>query len=403
MTILKPRDQADLADIVGTAVTRERPLELIGRGTKRAFGRPMGDLPTLDLSALSGLRFYEPDELVLRAGAAIGIAEIESMLAQSRQQFAFEPPDFGPLFGGPAEMGSLGGMIACNLAGPRRISAGAARDHFLGFQAVNGRGEIFKSGSRVMKNVTGYDLPKLIAGSFGTLAAMTEVTCKVMPRPETTRTVLVYGLDDEQGRAALSAGLGSSHEVSGAAHLPAAVATLISIDMVKDSGQAVTALRLEGPEPSVAARCMALRSELANFGPTEELHSVRSLMLWKALRDAQPFVAMPTMTVWRISVAPTQGPAIAAVAKADIHWFDWGGGQVWLGFHSRATDHAASLRAAVAKAGGHALMIRASLADRGAVPVFSDQNPNLAKLSARVKAGFDPKGILNPGRMHQGL
>lgn len=403
MTALTPRDPADLADIIGSAVTREHPLELVGRGTKRAFGRPMGDLPLLDLSALSGLRFYEPDELVLRAGAATGIAEIESMLAQSRQQFAFEPPDFGPLFGGPAEMGTLGGMIACNLAGPRRISAGAARDHFLGFQAVNGRGEIFKSGSRVMKNVTGYDLPKLLAGSFGTLAALTEVTCKVMPRPEKTRTVLVYGLDDEKGRAALSAGLGSSHEVSGAAHLPAAVASLISIDLVKESGRAVTALRLEGPEPSVAARCLALRAELADYGPTEELHSMRSISLWKTLRDAQPFVAAPAMTVWRVSVAPTQGPAVAAAAKADLHWFDWGGGQVWLGFHSAASEHAAPLRAAVAKAGGHALMIRAALADRAAQPVFSEQNPVLATLSARVKAGFDPKRILNPGRMHEGL
>ncbi len=399
MTALKPRDPADLADIIGTAVSRERSLEVVGRGTKRAFGQPMGDLPLLDLSSFSGLGFYEPDELVLRAGAATGIAEIESMLTQSRQQFAFEPPDFGPLFGGPAEMGTLGGMIACNLAGPRRISAGAARDHFLGFKAVNGRGEIFKSGSRVMKNVTGYDLPKLLAGSFGTLAALTEVTCKVMPRPEKTRTVLVYGLDDESGRAALSAGLSSSHEVSGAAHLPAATAALIPIDMVKGAERAVTALRLEGPEPSVAARCLALRAELATFGPTEELHSMRSLALWKALRDAQPFVAAPSMTIWRVSVAPTQGPAVALAAQADLHWFDWGGGQVWLGFHSAATAHAAPLRAAVAKAGGHALMIRASLADRAAFPVFSEQKPALARLSARVKAGFDPKGILNPGRM----
>lgn len=403
MAELKPRDQADLADIVGSAITRDQPLELVGRASKRAFGRAMGDLPVLDLSALSGLRFYEPDELVLRAGAATGIAEIESMLAQSRQQFAFEPPDFGPLFGQPADKGTLGGMIACNLAGPRRVSAGAARDHFLGFQAVNGRGEIFKSGSRVMKNVTGYDLPKLLAGSFGTLAAMTEVTCKVMPRPEKTRTVLVYGLDDARGRAALSAGLGSSHEVSGAAHLPPAVAARMPVDMVRDSGRAVTALRLEGPEPSVAARCLALRAELGDYGATEELHSMRSIQLWKALRDAQPFVAAAEMTVWRVSVAPTQGPEVASAAAADLHWFDWGGGQVWLGFRSTAQEHAARLRLAVAKAGGHALMIRASAEDRAAFPVFGEQSPGLAKLSARVKAGFDPKGILNPGRMHQGI
>ncbi len=403
MTDLKPRDAADLADIISTAITREQPLELAGRHSKRGFGRPMGDLPVLNLSSLSGLRFYEPDELVLRAGAATSIAEIESMLAQSRQQFAFEPPDFGPLYSQAADAGTLGGMIACNLAGPRRISAGAARDHFLGFQAVNGRGEIFKSGSRVMKNVTGYDLPKLLAGSFGTLAAMTEVTLKVMPRPEKTRTVLVYGLDDERARACLSAGLGSSHEVSGAAHLPLAVAALSAVDMLRDAGQAVTALRLEGPEPSVAARCEALRAELSGFGPTEELHSARSITLWKALRDASPFVAHPDMTVWRVSVAPTDGPSIVAATKPDLHWFDWGGGQIWLGFHATAQKTAAGLRAAVTQARGHAALLRASAADRGAVSVFNAQPPAMAALTARVKAGFDPKGILNPGRMYQGL
>lgn len=403
MERLKPRDAADLADLIASAIARDQPLELIGRGSKRGFGRPIGNLPILDLSALSGLRFYEPDELVMRAGSGMLVSEIEAMLTQSRQMLAFEPPDYGPLFGEAADAGTLGGLIACNLAGPRRISAGAARDHFLGFQAVNGRGEAFKSGSRVMKNVTGYDLPKLLAGSFGTLAALTEVTIKVAPRPEKTRTVLVQGLNDESARACLSAGLGSSHEVSGAAHLPLAAAARIPVDMIRGTGTSVTLLRLEGPEPSVAARCEALRKELAAFGPTEELHSSRSITLWRALRDATPFVAAPDLILWRVSVPPTEGPGIVEATQPDMHWYDWGGGLVWLGFQSKTEIHAAAVRAAVSRVQGHALLLRAPMADRETLAVFGTQTKALSGLAARVKAGFDPKGLLNPGRMYQGL
>ena len=171
-----------------------------GHGSKRAIGRPAQTDLTLDLSALSGITLYEPEELVLSAKAATPLAEIEALVAAKGQQLAFEPMDYATLLGGVAGRGTIGGALAANLSGPRRIKAGAARDHFLGFSAVSGRGETFKSGGRVVKNVTGYDLCKLIAGSWGTLAAMTEVTIKVLPAAETEETLLIRGLEPAPGR-----------------------------------------------------------------------------------------------------------------------------------------------------------------------------------------------------------
>ena len=205
---LKARDGKDVEDAVRWALAEGKTLEVAGRGTKRALGRPSQSDLTLDLSGLAGVTLYEPEELVLSAKAGTPLAEIEALVESKSQQLAFEPMDYGPILGVSADSGSIGGALAANLSGPRRIKAGAARDHFLGFSAVSGRGETFKSGGRVVKNVTGYDLCKLLAGSYGTLAAMTEVTIKTLPAPETEATVLVLGLDDAQANAAMSAAMG---------------------------------------------------------------------------------------------------------------------------------------------------------------------------------------------------
>src|SRR6188508_226992 len=240
--LLKPRDAQDVEAAVGWALAEAKTLEIVGRGSKRGIGRAAQWDLSLDLSELSGVTLYEPEELVLSAKAGTPLAEIEKLLAEHNQELAFEPIDYGPLLGGPAGHGTAGGTVAANLSGPRRIKAGAARDHFLGFTAVSGRGETFKSGGRVVKNVTGYDLCKLMAGSWGTLAAMTDVTVKVLPRAETEQTLLVLGLDDAKATQAMAAAMGSSCDVSGAAHFPAPVAASLQAE----SGKALTALRLEG-------------------------------------------------------------------------------------------------------------------------------------------------------------
>ncbi|GAB4393642.1 MAG: FAD-binding protein [Kiloniellaceae bacterium] len=401
---LAPETREQVVEALAWAVAEEAPLEIIGRGSKRALGRPLQAAHSLDLSRLDGITLYEPEELVLSARAGTPLATIEAALEEKRQMLAFEPADLGPLLGGAAGAASIGGVLACNLSGPRRIKAGAARDHFLGVQAVSGRGELFKSGGRVVKNVTGYDLCKLLCGSYGTLAAMTDVTVKVLPRPEKTWTVLVTGLDDAQALIAMTRALGSPHEVSGAAHLPAAQAATSRVSYVAGAGTSVTALRLEGPGPSVEYRCAALRHELADLGATEELHSHNSLSFWRELRDVSPFVGRDDLAVWRISVAPSAGPGVVAAIGDAETFYDWGGGLLWLALPATGDAGATQVRAAVqAAGGGHATLIRAPEALRAAEAVFQPQDAARAMLSERVKDGFDPKRVLNPGRMYAGL
>lgn len=406
--ILKADTDDQVLDIIKWAAAEGKPLEVRGSGSKAVLGRPTALENALDLSALSGVRFYEPAELVLSAGAATSVAEVETLLTDQNQQMAFEPPDLGPMLGQAAGGGTLGGLLACNLAGPRRIKAGSARDHFLGFSAVSGRGEVFKSGGRVVKNVTGFDLSKLMAGSYGTLAAMTEVTVKVLPAPEKIRTVLVAwakdGIYDHGGIKAMTEALASPHEVSGAAHLPAAVAKRSSVDYVSGGGRAITAIRVEGPEPSVAHRCEALRSLLAPLGDTEELHTANSLKLWREVRDVSYFAEDQERHIWRISVPPTEGSRVALQileGRPGEAVYDWGGGLIWLALRAAPDACANVVRQCVNAVGGHAMLIRAPEDVRERVSVFEPQEGPLEDITRRIKEGFDPNGILNPGRMHE--
>jgi glycolate oxidase FAD binding subunit len=404
---LEPRDGKDVEQAIQWALANGKVLELIGRGTKRAIGRAAQWDATLDLSGLSRVTLYEPEELVLSAMAGTPLAEIESLVAASNQFLAFEPMDYGVVLGEPPGAGTIGGAIAANLSGPRRIKAGAARDHFLGVTAVSGRGETFKSGGRVVKNVTGYDLCKLLAGSWGTLAAMTEVTIKTLPRAETEETVLVFDLDDGAACKAMAAAVGSFADVSAAAHLPPAAAGRIAATV--NVGAAATAFRLEGVAPSVAQRKTVLQTLLAPFGALGVLGEAPSRALWPAIRDVAPFAAdgpAGTRDLWRISTAPTRGGEVgrtlAEQADAEL-LYDWAGGLVWAALPVSADAGAVLVRAAVAATGGHATLIRAPAAVRAAVDVFTPEVPALAALTKRVRESFDPQGVLNAGRMWAGV
>jgi len=403
---LRPENAEAVRAALVEANAAGTPLEVRGAGTKRAIGRPVQARATLALDGLSGVLSYEPAELVLTALAGTPLAEIEAALAEQRQCLAFEPADYGALLGQSPGGQTLGGVIACNLSGPRRLKAGAARDHFLGFKAVSGRGEAFKAGGHVVKNVTGYDLSKLLAGSWGTLAVMTEVTVKVLPAPEKARTVLVFGLDEAAAMAALAAALGSAHEVSGAAHLPARIAARSAVPYVRDAGASVTALRVEGPGPSAEHRCAALRALLGAKAAVEELHSMNSRTLWAEIRDATLIAAPAERLVWRLSVPPAAGARVGARLAAALGaelYYDWAGGLIWLAVPPTADAGAASIRAAVAETGGHATLIRAPYDLRAASEVTQPQPAALAALAQRLKEAFDPAGILNPGRLYPGL
>jgi glycolate oxidase FAD binding subunit len=393
---LRPADEKHLVDLIAWACAEKRPLALQGQGTKVDLGAPVDTDHAVAMTGFAGVSLYEPAELVLTAGAGTPLAEIEATLATQGQRLAFEPPDLGPLLGTPGP-GTLGGTIAANLSGPRRIAAGAARDHLLGFRGVSGRGEAFKSGARVVKNVTGFDLPKLMAGSMGTLVALTELTVKVLPAPEDEATVVLSGLDDETAVAALSRALGGAHEVSGAAHLPPGPAGRCAL-----GSDAATLIRVEGPGPSVAHRAKALAAELADLGDSRVLDRAASIAAWRAIRDVRPLVEPRERVVWRVSVAPLAGPRVVA-ALARTHAveaiYDWGGGLVWLATEESDDAGAKALRAAVAaQGGGHATLIRGSEALRRAVPVFQPQPGPVAALVQRLKDQFDPHGVLNPGR-----
>jgi glycolate oxidase FAD binding subunit len=402
---LKARDAKDVENAVQWALAEGKTLEVRGHGSKRAIGRPPQSDLALDLSGLSGVTLYEPEELVLSAKAGTPLSEIEALLSAKGQRLGFEPMDTGQLLGSTVGRGTIGGTIAANLSGPRRLTVGAARDHLLGFVAVSGRGETFKSGGRVVKNVTGYDLCKLMAGSWGTLAALTEVTLKTLPKPETEATVVMSGLDDAAAVGAMTTAMGSTCEVSGAAHLPAATAARFPMGAAVAAGRALTALRLEGVAPSVAHRQAALQALLRPHGDTALIDDMVSRRLWTAIRDAAPFAANRSgsadQPLWRVSTLPAKGHELAArvTGATEAHvLYDWAGGLLWIAVP--AADAAAGLvRSAVKAVGGHATLVRAPAPLRATLEVFEPQEAGLAALTKRVKESFDPKGVLNPGRM----
>jgi glycolate oxidase FAD binding subunit len=407
---LKVRDAVDVEQVVRSALASEQPLEIIGHGSKRLIGQPMATNALLDLSALHAVKAYEPNELIITVEAGAPLADVLSLIDSKNQQFAFEPVNTSLLLGTP-DIGTIGGMIGAGLAGPRRIKAGGARDHLLGAHAVSGFGDSFKAGGKVVKNVTGYDLCKLLAGSWGTLAVMTEVTLKVMPRPESERTLALRGLDDVAANRAMTAALGSPFDVSGAAHVPNSAFRAGARGGLGDLGspqQAVTLLRLEGITASVVHRAAALGEVLAPFGVAEFLEDAASAAIWSSVRDVQPFAANGTLgawPVWRIVCPPASGGALGQALARDTGgdvFYDWGGGLIWAALPPKPDAQAALVRERVNAVGGHATLLRASEQVRRHVDVFHPQQAGLAALSERVRHSFDPKNILNRGRLTRG-
>ena len=403
---LKVRDAKDVEDAVQAAIASEQPLEIIGNGSKRLIGQPMATNALLDLSSLNAVTSYEPNELIITVQAGAPVADVQSLIDSRNQQFAFEPIDTAPLLG-TANQATIGGMIGAGLAGPRRIKAGGARDHLLGAHGVSGFGDSFKAGGRVVKNVTGYDLCKLLAGSWGTLAVMTEVTLKVMPRPESERTLVLRGLDDASANRTMTAALGSPFDVSGAAHVPGSVFHVAATELgdLGSPGEAVTLLRLEGILASVVHRAAALGKLLAPFGVAQVLEDAASAAIWSSVRDVVPFAANGALggrPVWRIVCPPASGGALGERLARDSGGdviYDWGGGLIWVALPPRPDAQVALVRQRVNAVGGHATLVRGSDELRRNVDVFHPQPAGLAALSERVRQSFDPKNILNRGRM----
>jgi glycolate oxidase FAD binding subunit len=369
-----------VVDFVRAARADRSPFEIVSGGTRRSVGRPVGDLPMLDVSGLSGVIKYEPGELILTAAPATPLAEINAVLGEKNQRLGFDPADWSRLLGSNG-VATLAGAASCDASGSGRLRHGGARDSLLGFQGVNGMGESIRAGGKVVKNVTGFDLPKLVCGAHGTLTVLTEMTFRVFPKPQHAVTLCIADATPEIGFAALRKIAHSALEPAGLAYLPAS--------MMNDVGQGAALIKLEG-----AAQ------------PLEEKIALAHGLLGNAATriDADPFTAIGcgekfadiAGDIWRIFVAPSDAPRVAKELNAK-HWLgDWAGGLLWL---VAAPSDAARIRAIAQAANGQAMLLRASAESRAAHGLFAAQPPALAALNGAVKAAFDPLSLFNPGRL----
>ena len=389
--LVAPPDEAGVGAAVHDAMSSRTPIEIRGGGTRSGLGRPTQAARTVSTANLTGVTLLEPAELVVSALAGTPVSQVEAALADAGQRLAFEPFDHRPLYGGNSAEPTIGGLVATNASGPRRVIAGAARDALIGVRLVTGRGEVIRSGGRVMKNVTGYDLVKLSCGSYGTIGALTEATFKTLPVAESEASLVIEGLDDRAGVDALCAAMGSPFEPTGAAHLPAA-----------DGAPSRTLIRLENFESQIVYRSAELAKLLKPFGAAQKLDAAGSRALWDDVRAVAPLVGDGDAQVWRISVAPTRAAALVE-ALGDFgrrRFYDWSGGLIWIALDPLEDAGASVIRPAVNAARGHATLVRADDRVRASVDVFEPEAPALARLVREVTAAFDPERILNPGRMH---
>lgn len=397
-----PATAEELAGIVANYAADATPVEVRGLGSKIDLGRPAQTAAVVSTEGLKGISLYEPTELVLQAAAGTPLAAVEDLLDQNRQQLAFEPLDLAPALGGKPREGTVGGLYATGFSGSRRMLVGAMRDHVLGVKAINGRGELFKAGGRVMKNVTGYDLGRFLAGSYGTLAIATEVTFKVLPKPEGVHTIVCFGLPDAAALEAMTLAAGSPYEVSGAIHLNAGLARAFSDPDLSGNDEAVTAIRVEGFENAIRYRVARLKQVIAAFKPAAEFHTERSDQFWTELRRLQPFQGNKR-PLWRISTAPSKAAALVAGLRRSLPvkvLYDWAGGLIWVETGAMSDAGALEIRRLLPDAGGHATLIRAEPAIRAGIDVFQPLPPALMAITQALKATLDPAGILNPGRMY---
>jgi glycolate oxidase FAD binding subunit len=404
--IFMPSDEAELAGFVASAKAGNYPVEVCGFRSKREAGRPLTPAAVVSTAKLSGITFYEPGELVISAKAGTPLHEIEAALARKNQELPFEPADFSRIYGSDPLAASLGSIAAMNISGPRRILRGAARDYLLGIRAVNGEGAVIKSGGRVMKNVTGVDLVKGLCGSWGTLAVLTELTFKVLPKAPESRTVVFLGLSDEAAVGVMSAAMGTPYEVSGTIHLHGPLAARLGDKEIAPANTAVTALRLEGVPQSLAYRVEKLRRKVAPFGETYELDHRRSRGFWSDIRSMAFLSAEFERPLWRITVAPSKAPLIVRALSAFFTVtaaYEWSGGLLWLELPPSSDASVTELRRVLAEFDADSMLMRAPRPVRSSIDVFHPLPLTKMNLVRALKKAFDPAGVLNPGRMYAGV
>jgi glycolate oxidase FAD binding subunit len=407
--VMRPSTEAELQAALVTLERQKLPAEIRGAGSKAAIGRPTDCSVVIETTALSGITLYEPTELVMSARAGTSLAQIESTLSERGQMLAFEPIDLGPACGGAGGVQTIGAVFATNASGARRITAGGARDHLLGVRAVNGRGELFKSGGRVLKNVTGYDVARGLTGSWGTLAVLSEVTFKVLPKAQQTQTLVYVGLSDEIAAELMCEALCTPYEVSGTIHLTAGLTSRLEQSHLAREAATLTAIRIENFTTSVAYRSQRLTEALKVYGAPLVLSHQASLPFWAELRRLSvltPIRGETPTQLWRISTAPRLASKVVDAVRRNVTCeacYDASGGIIWLEVTASADAGAADIRRILSTHGGHATLLRAAPEVRAAVEVFHPMSSAIARITGGIKSAFDPAGILNPGRMYAGL
>ena len=371
---------SQVIDYVRTARETKAPFEIVAGGTRRSVGKPLGDLPVLDVSGLSGILKYEPEELIITAAPATPLAEINAVLAGKNQRLGFDPADWSGLLKSNG-VATLAGAASSNASGSGKLRHGNARDSLLGFQAVNGLGETFRGGSKVVKNVTGFDLPKLMCGAFGTLSVLTEMTFRVYPKPQQAAILCLADVTPQDGFAALRKVALSALEPAGLAYLPSS--------MFGDAGQGAALIKLEG-----AAAPLEEKIALAHGLLGQGLQRIEK-DLFPAIGCGEKFADLQG-DVWRVMVAPTEAPRMAAALNAHYWLGDWAGGVIWL---AAQPGEAARIRKLAADAKGQAMLLRAGAESRAAQGLYGPQSSALAALNRAVKAAFDPLSLFNPGRL----
>ena len=406
-----PQNEREVAGCIKKFYKSSVPVEIVGSGSKRKIGKPLQCGKTLNLSNIHGIIEYFPEELYIKVKASTSIKQIEEELKKNKQQLAFEPIDFGYLLNGKSDYGTAAGQVACNISGPRRFKVGSVRDHVLGFRGVNGRGEIIKSGGVVVKNVTGYDLCKLICGSYGTLVALTEITFKVLPSPEESKTLVIHNQKLEFAADFLDQAISSSNDISGAIFLPKEpevsgcvmnIEKTFKLNDLKHEGS-ITAIRIEGSKNSINQRFKNLIKELKiiNFD-LSTLEAYQSEIFWNKVKSLE-FFSNSKNSILRIVIPPSECVKLVyQFSNKYKYYLDWGGALMWMEAFELSEEMFESIRKKVVKLGGYVTMIKNS----DYLPYVDDVftiNRDRFNISQNIKKSFDPKGILNSGKMYTGI
>ena len=411
-TIIYPKNEKEVSEHIKGFYKSDIPIEIIGSGSKKKIGRPLQCAKNLNLSQLNGIIEYLPQELYIKVKACTPIREIEKELEKNKQQLAFEPIDFGYIFNGNSDYGTAAGQVSCNISGPRRFKVGSIRDHVLGFRGVNGKGEIIKSGGVVVKNVTGYDLSKLICGSYGTLVAITEITFKVLPSYEEIKTLVIHNQKAEVACDSLSRSISSSNDISGAVFFPNEPKCEKCVMNVKETfklndlkhGDSLTAFRIEGSKNSIDERLKRLIDEL-NIGNSDisVLETNQSNIFWNKVKNLEVFSSTKNNI---IRIVIPQSECIKLIYQLNTnnikYYLDWGGSLIWMEACELTEELFESMRKKIVKLGGYVSMIKPSDHLPFVEEVFTI-NKQRFLISQNIKKSFDPKRILNPGKMYTGI